>query len=368
MARQGERRERTFQNVRAFWEAEAAEIGSSPQVTIRDFYFRIHELHTLLPLVPRHARLLDAGCGTGFGTVALARRTAYTLGVDYAPTMLAWANRMLTDPAHRRRLSRDLSPLWDLPEAGGGRIEFRQADVRTLDLRVPPFDLVSAQRLLINLPNPEDQLAALRRLRGVVRDDGMLVLGETTLQGYARTDAYRARFGLPALERHWHNLYLDEDGFDAWRGAGWRVEEVAGFDTYMLLSKVVYPAACGPHRCEFLSGANAAAMEMACLFRTRGASAEVGDERLLHLYSERVRRYDPAAAAMVLRWVARHARELPDWTGLGHHRLILARPCEKPARNQRRNRSVSSSQGRRIRHQSTTGRMWEYRGPRRASG
>jgi len=330
MARQGERRERTLQNVHAFWEAEAAELGSSPQVTIRDFYFRIHELHTLLPLVPREARLLDAGCGTGFGTVVLARRAAYTLGVDYAPTMVAWANRMLTDPAHRGRLSRDLSPLWELPEAGEGRIEFRQADVLALDLRVPPFDLVTAQRLLINLPTAEDQMAALRRLRGAVRDDGMLVLGETTLQGYTRTDAYRARFGLPPLERHWHNLYLDEDAFDGWEEAGWRVEEVAGFDTYMLLSKVVYPAACGPGRCEFLSGANAAAMEMACLFRTRGAAAEVGDERLLGLYAERVRVYDPAAAAAILPWVERRARELADWSGLGHQRLILARPCAGP--------------------------------------
>jgi SAM-dependent methyltransferase len=330
MARQGEQRERTFENVRAFWEAEAAEIGSSPQVTIRDLYFRIHELHTLLPLVPRNARLLDAGCGTGFGTVTLARRTAYALGVDYAPTMLAWANRILTDPAHRSRLSRGLSPLWELPVAGDGRIEFRQADVLNLDLPMPAFDVVTAQRLLINLPTFEDQLAALRRLRSVVRDDGMLVLGETTLQGYARTDDYRARFGLPALERHWHNLYLDEERFDQWGNAGWRVEAVAGFDTYMLLSKVVYPAACGPANCEFLSGANAAAMEIACLFRTRGA--EVGDERLLRLYSDRVRFYDPAAAAMVLRWVDRHARDLPDWTSLGHQRLIVARPCARPAR------------------------------------
>lgn len=72
MSRQGTPRTRTYENVRAFWEVEAADIGSSPEVTIRDFYFRIHELQTLLPLIPRNARLLDAGCGTGFGTLALA--------------------------------------------------------------------------------------------------------------------------------------------------------------------------------------------------------------------------------------------------------------------------------------------------------
>jgi SAM-dependent methyltransferase len=327
MSRQGEPRERTYENVRAFWEAEAVAIGNSPEVTMRDFYFRIHELHTLLPLIPRGARLLDAGCGTGFGTAVLARRARYALGIDYSPTMVGWANRMLADSAHRAHLSRTLSPLWELPEASEGTIKFRHADVLTLDLGEQAFDVVTAQRLLINLPTFEDQLAALRRLRSVVHDHGLLILGETTVQGYGRTDAYRARFGLPALERYWHNLYVDEERFVEWRDAGWRVEVVLGFDTYMFLSKVVYPAACGPATCAFLAGANAAAMEMACLFRTRVSAAEIGDEHLLRRYTDRVERYDPTAARAILRWTDGHARELPDWTRLGHQRLIVARPC-----------------------------------------
>jgi SAM-dependent methyltransferase len=331
MARQGRPRARTFENVRAFWEAEAAEIGGSPEVTIRDFCFRIHELHTLLPLIPRNGRVLDAGCGTGFGTLALSRRARYVLGIDYSPTMVAWANRLLLDASHRVRLSEALSPLWTLPEPGDGKIEFRIADLLKFQLDAPPFDVVTTQRLLINLPNFEDQLAALRRLRALVSGEGLLVLGETTLQGYARTDAYRARFGLPALERYWHNLYVDEARLGEWRAAGWRVERVLGFDTYMLLSKVVYPAACGPENCAFLSGANTAAMEVACLFRTRAAASEIGDEPLLRLYEEQVSRYDATAAAAIGKWTDRHARELPDWSGLGHQRLILARPSAEAA-------------------------------------
>lgn len=322
MSRQGEPRARTLENVRAFWEAEAAEIGATPEVTIRDFCFRVHELHTLLPLVPRDCGLLDAGCGTGFGTLVLSRRARFTLGVDCSPSMVAWAARLQGDPAHRARLSATLSPLWELPD-GGGTVGFRQADVLTLDLPERPFDVVTAQRLLINLPTSGDQLAALRRLRAHIRDDGRLLLGETTLQGYERTDAYRARFDLPPLERYWHNLYVDEDRLGQWREVGWRVERVLGFDTYMLLSKVVYPAACGPEHCSFLSGANVAAMELACLFRTRAAAAEVTEEGLLRLYVDRVRRYDAAEGESIARWAARHGRTLPDWSGLGHQRLIL---------------------------------------------
>ena len=327
MSRQGEPRERTYENIRAFWEAEAAEIGTTPEVTIRDFCFRIHELNTLLPLMPRSVRVLDAGCGTGFGTVVLSRRASYALGVDYSQNMIAAATRLLVDPAGRSRLGAALSPLWQLPEPAHGQVEFRQADVLTLDLPERPFDVVSAQRLLINLPRFDDQLAALGRLRAHVRDDGLLILGETTLQGYARTDAYRAQFGLPALERYWHNLYVDEACLEQWHAEGWRVERVLGFDTYMLLSKVVYPAAWGPEHCRFLSGANAAAMELGCLFRTRAAAAELGDGELLRLYVSRVRRYDPAVADAIARWTDQQGAVLPDWSDLGHQRLILARPC-----------------------------------------
>jgi SAM-dependent methyltransferase len=325
MARQGSPRARTLDNIRDYWEAEAAEIGGSPQVTIRDFCFRLHELHTLLPLVRREARLLDAGCGTGFGTLALSRRARFTLGIDYSAAMIEWAKRLHTDAAHRSTVARALSPLWELPNPD--TVAFRHADVLALDLSEGPFDVVNAQRLLINLPTAADQLAALRQLRGQVVDDGLLILGETTLQGYERTDGYRARYGLPALERYWHNLYLDESHFDAWPEAGWQVERVLGFDTYMLLSKVVYPAACGPASCTFLSGANTAAMEMACLFRTWAAAREVGDEQLLRLYVDRVRHYDPAEGAAIARWADRHATGLPEWSRLGHQRLILARPC-----------------------------------------
>ena len=327
MSRQGRPRDRTRENIRAFWEAEAAEIGTTPEVTIRDFCFRIHELHTVLPLVPRDVRLLDAGCGTGFGTAVLSRRARYALGIDFAANMVAAAERLQADAVHRARVSDAFSPLWALPPAAPGRVEFRQADVLDLDVPERPFDVVTAQRLLINLPTVGDQLAALRRMRAHVTDEGLLILGETTVQGYERTDAYRARFALPALERYWHNLYVDESRFGEWRQAGWRVERLLGFDTYMLLSKVVYPAACSPERCAFLSGANAAAMELACLFRTRAAASEIPEEELLRLYADRVRRYDGVEGEAIGRWVDRHVPGLPEWSGVGHQRLILARAC-----------------------------------------
>jgi cyclopropane fatty-acyl-phospholipid synthase-like methyltransferase len=82
MSRQGQPQEPTVSNIKEFWEREAQEIGRTPQVTIRDHYFRVHELHTLVALVPTSESLLDVGCGTGLGTLALARKAKSSVGIS----------------------------------------------------------------------------------------------------------------------------------------------------------------------------------------------------------------------------------------------------------------------------------------------
>ncbi|MGA8807485.1 MAG: class I SAM-dependent methyltransferase [Thermoanaerobaculia bacterium] len=324
MSRQGQQREKTYDNIRNFWEAEAAEIGNTPQVTIRDHYFRIHELQTLLTVIPASSNLLDVGCGTGFGTLALARRGRRVVGTDYSQEMIRWANRLIDDPAYRTEIATQLSPLWPL-DAGDRQIEFHVGNIVDLHLPAPPFDTITGQRILINLPTHADQMLALQNLRRVATDDATLILVEATLQGHAATDAYRQALGLPSLEKYWHNCYVDESKYDEWPQHGWTVQQTLSFDTYMLLSKVVYPAACGPEKCAFLSGANQAAMEIATLFRTRFAAAEIGERALLNAYTERVAKYDKKEAADIEAWVGKHGDRLPDWSRLGHQRLVVAR-------------------------------------------
>ncbi len=327
MSRQGESRERTHENIQKFWDAEAADWGESPRVTIRDHFFRLHELHTLLSLIPRTSRLLDVGCGTGFGTLVLARRARLTLGLDYSARMVQWAERLRDDDAYRERVVAGLSPLWGVDVRASAEVRFMVADVQNLEPPRDAFDIVTGQRILINLPTHDDQMKALRNLRRCAGADAWLLLVEATEQGHARTDQYRALFGLPMLEKYWHNNYVDETRYCEWERHGWRVAATLGFDTYMLLSKVVYPAACGSSNCEFLSGANEAAMEVANTFRTKAAAAEKGTMFLLGLFADRVQRYSADEARMIRGWVDRNGRDLPDWSGLGHQQLIMAVAC-----------------------------------------
>lgn len=324
MSRQGKYREPTVENIRGFWEEEAADIGRTPQVTIRDFYFRIHEIHTLLSLIPSNSRLLDVGCGTGFGTIKLARRTNYTLGIDYSEKMIEWAIKLKNDSAYRSEISNQLSPLWDITLPSSTEIEFKVSDVKQFDPIGRGFDVITGQRILINVPNHGEQMAALKNLRDASVDGGLLILVEATIQGYERTDRYRQFYGLPNLEKYWHNAYVDESKYVEWENSGWKVKYDLGFETYVLLSKVIYPAACGHEKCQFLSGANAAAMEMANIFRSRCSVEEVGQEKFLEMYTDRVRQYDTLAAKQIGKWISKNVKKLSDWSRIGPQRLIIA--------------------------------------------
>lgn len=320
MSRQGAARQRNYENIRQFWESEAAEIGDTPQVTIRDHWFRVHELHTLLPLIPKCRSLLDIGCGTGFATMLFARRAEQAVGGDYSEAMIAWARRLASDSDYRNEVADQLSPLWTLDKSA---VDFRVIDILA-SIGGGPFDVITGQRILINLPTHEEQMQALENLAAAAAPGARLIFVEATRQGHARTDAYRDRFGVPALEKYWHNNYVDEERLAEWRDCGWVVSARLSFDTYALLSKVVYPAALGELNCRFLSGANQAAMEVANLFRTAEAAREIGDGALLDFYVDRVRHYDPAEADAIEGWAADNAGALGDWSGLGHQRLVIA--------------------------------------------
>lgn len=330
MSRQGQPREKTRGNIKKFWESEAAEWGDSPQVTIRDHFFRNHELQTLLSVIPRCKRLLDVGCGTGFGTLVLSQRAEYALGVDYSDTMIQWALRARDDKEYRRHQMKKLKVPHAAEVEANHKVDFRVADVLRLDLESNDFEAITGQRLLINLPTHEDQMRALREFRRHGSDESWLFLTEPTLQGHKRTDEYRQQFGLPILEKYWHNNYVDESRYDEWPENGWGIVRTLSFETYMLLSKVVYPAAVGPENCEFLSGANEAACETANVFRTKAGATEIGIPSMLEMFAERAELYDKSEGKALRQWIGKSCDSLPNWGKLGHQQLIIAKACDIP--------------------------------------
>jgi SAM-dependent methyltransferase len=157
--------------------------------------------------------LLDVGCGPGTITTDLAARVApgAVIGVDREPAVVAQATRSLV----------------------GGRldnVQFKQANVYSLEFDDQSFDVVHAHQLLQHLTDP---VAALVEMRRVLRRDGILAVRDSDYGGFVWAPAD------PLLDR-WMQLYHDvcrRNGADADAGRqllSWAT--AAGFDDIVATS------------------------------------------------------------------------------------------------------------------------------------
>ena len=144
-----QRLQRTFWNLygRTVWDARK-EPWKAPRVRQ---VVQIVESRRLIP----GERVLDAGCGTGDYTLALAEAGFHVMGVDYAKGMIARAWAKVTD---------DLA----------GTVSFQQADLnRRLEFPDAHFDHVISISVLQVMADPA---FTLRELWRVLQPDGTFVL------------------------------------------------------------------------------------------------------------------------------------------------------------------------------------------------
>ena len=97
---------------------------------------------------------LDVGCGTGFLSLELAARGHRVTGIDFAPQMLA--------EAQRKAASREGLP-----------VRFQEGDAEALRFSDVSFDLVITRHVLWTLPHPE---AAIDEWIRVLRPGGRLAI------------------------------------------------------------------------------------------------------------------------------------------------------------------------------------------------
>jgi len=102
----------------------------------------------------RDLSVLDAGCGSGYGTRILAQVAAYCLGVDASPEAITLASSLFARP----------------------NVEFRVSDVCSLEgVENASFDAVVALEVLEHLPG--DRIGSfLEAVRRVLREKGTFVV------------------------------------------------------------------------------------------------------------------------------------------------------------------------------------------------
>jgi SAM-dependent methyltransferase len=173
--------------VREYWDLDAATYdhspGHDPQTPV-ELAVWAATLRRLLP--PPPARVLDAGAGTGFLSLLLAREGYRVTALDLAPAMLAQLNAK----AQRRRLSIEIVEGNASEPSGVG------------------YDAVVERHLVWTLPDPRAALEAWRQ----VAPTGTLVLLESSWGGARR------RFGAAACSCPGPSPATQERGVGTSRG------------------------------------------------------------------------------------------------------------------------------------------------------
>jgi 2-polyprenyl-3-methyl-5-hydroxy-6-metoxy-1,4-benzoquinol methylase len=122
------------------------------------------EARTIDAMVPRGARVLDAGCGPGRVGGELARRGHTVVGVDVDPVLIEAAR---TDHPEGSWHVGDLAEL-DLPAAGVAE----------------PFDVAVMAGNVLTFVAPGTEAEVLRRIRAHLAPGGRLVVGFGAGRGY----------------------------------------------------------------------------------------------------------------------------------------------------------------------------------------
>lgn len=125
-------------------------------------------------MLPRHARVLDAGCGPGRIAGELHARGHDVVGVDVDPALIAAAEVDHPGP------------------------QYAVADLATLDLGADPFDAAVLAGNVLVFVAPDSEPEVLRRVAAHVRPDGFVITGFGTDRGYdlADFDVHSAGAGL----------------------------------------------------------------------------------------------------------------------------------------------------------------------------
>jgi ubiquinone/menaquinone biosynthesis C-methylase UbiE len=144
------------QQVAAHWNRRAPGFDSDFGHSIRTLAERTAWDRILALVVGGRAPLdaLDVGCGTGFLSLELASHGHRVTGIDFAPQMLA--------EAQRKAATREGLP-----------VRFEEGDAEALRFSDASFDLVITRHVLWTLPHPE---AAIDEWIRVLRPGGRLAI------------------------------------------------------------------------------------------------------------------------------------------------------------------------------------------------
>jgi ubiquinone/menaquinone biosynthesis C-methylase UbiE len=181
--------------IKDFWESQAIKHKTLHTASWGDNFAIDLEIETIGKHINKGDIVLDMGCANGFAAFRQleARKPAKIYGVDYAANMIKYANEVRNEYPEKEKL------------------EFSEGDIRKIEFEDNKFDVVYTTRVIINLPNWDDQKAAIDECIRVTKPGGTIVFSEAFYEPLQLLNAIRSLKQLPPLVEHDFNRYIKKD-------------------------------------------------------------------------------------------------------------------------------------------------------------
>lgn len=181
--------------IKDFWNGNAEKYKGSHQVSWGDEWAIKLESQTISSYIKDGDDVLDVGCANGFAAImqCAAHNLKSMTGVDFSENMVKYAQENKKESEYKDLLT------------------FRMGDVRDLPLESEAYDVTYTTRVLINLPNWEEQKKGMTECLRATRKGGTVIFSEAFWEPLARLNALRALAGLAPLVEHDFNRYIKKE-------------------------------------------------------------------------------------------------------------------------------------------------------------
>jgi ubiquinone/menaquinone biosynthesis C-methylase UbiE len=250
-------------NIKGYWDSKAEKLKTDPSATMKDVFLRDLEITAISSRLLADDKLLDMGCGNGFGSLKFAEHCKSVLALDYSDKMINMA---------RNGIAR--SKLKNIQANVGNILELENYNSNG-------FTAVSSVRCLINLPNEDLQFHSIKQMAGVLITGGKLFLCEGIAENFEAINNMRQQVDLHPIKLDWHNHLFVKNNLEGELGKYFLIEERIDFGEYYFLSRVVHPLFSAPDEPRFQGHLNSVAK---AIWEKKIAKERFSDISILVLY------------------------------------------------------------------------------------
>ena len=177
--------------IKKFWEKQGKIFKESHEASWGDNFAIDLEIENISKFINKGDNVLDVGCANGYSTFFyLKKKPLHITGVDFANNMILNAN------IAAKKLNVE------------SIVKFEVGDIRNLDFPNSTFDVSYTTRVLINLPNWEEQKLGIDELIRVTKEGGRVILSEAFYEPLVLLNSLRQLVQLPPLVEHDFNRYI----------------------------------------------------------------------------------------------------------------------------------------------------------------